>query len=342
MTAKRLISIVITLALAASLCVGAYAANAVEYPPYPMVEYQYTQEVTPGTVRYMSQNGSSPYFYADYWGKWSPKGECLTASISMALSYIGVDATPRTILDYGNGATNNYHGWGGSKYIEAPFAEAFNNYVNGSGRYSPPIVHLSSYSSGGHYVVVLGRISANTYQVADTNMDNLWTLTLNGSTASYDYFGTPKTDTIGSVMQYYIDNGGIGGGTPPQNNAKIVVFTIGKSTYTSGGAEKSTDTAPYIVGGYTYLPVYCVCAELGADVSWDAATKTVTLTKDGTVLTLVIGNDVMTVNGSPVQLATAPEVRNGRTCLPISPVTEAFGASIAWDGASRTVTITAQ
>ena len=57
-------------------------------------------------------------------------------------------------------------------------------------------------------------------------------------------------------------------------------------------------------------------------------------------LVLTIGSKTMTVNGTATQLATAPEVKDSRTCLPISPITRAFGASIAWDASARTVTIT--
>ncbi|HNY00386.1 MAG TPA: copper amine oxidase N-terminal domain-containing protein [Oscillospiraceae bacterium] len=339
MTAKRLIGAIFALCLVSALCAGALA-DSVQYPPNPQVEYQYATAVSVGTVRYISQTADSALYYADYWGNWTPKGECLTASISMALSYIGVDDTPAAILDYGGGSTNNYHGWGGSKYLEAGFADAFANYVNGAGSYTPPIVHLGSYSSGGHYVVVIGKVSDNVYAVADAAMDKLWNLTINGSTASYDYYGASKTDTLGSCMQYYLDNSALAPVPPAGEPGTQVIFTIGSKTYLSGGAEVTGDVAPYIVSGYTYLPLYCVCAELGAQVTWNGETKTVTLTKGGTALVLTIGSKTMTVNGTAAQLATAPEVKDSRTCLPISPITRAFGASIAWDASARTVTLT--
>lgn len=342
MTAKRLISALIATVLTASLCTGALAADAIQNPPCPLIEYQYTQTAAVGTVRYISQDNSSPLFYADYWGRWASrsKRECLTASMSMALSYIGVDATPATILDYGGGNTKNNYSWGGSKYLALSFADAIANYVGGDGRYSPPIIHLNSYASSGHYVVVVGQVSDTVYQVADPYNDALWNVTVNGSTATYNYYGATKTDTLGTCMQYYLDNGGISSGQLPQNTGAKVVFTIGDRGYLCGTSEKVSDIAPYIVSGYTFLPLYCVCSELGAQVSWDGQTKTVTLAKGDTVLALTIGSSVMTVNGTPTQLVTAPQVRDGRTCLPISPITQAFGANIAWNSASRAVTIT--
>lgn len=342
MTSKRLISALIATVLTEALCTGALAADATQYSPCPLIEYAYTQTAAVGTVRYISQDNSSPLFCTNYWGSWASqsKRECLTASMSMALSYIGVDATPAAILDYGGGNTKNNYSWGGSKYLAQSFADAFANYVGGDGRYSPPIIHLNSYSSGGHYVVVMGKVSGNVYQVADPFNDDLWNVTVNGNTATYNYYGVTKTDTLGTSMQYYLDNGGISSGQPPQDIGTKVVFTIGDRGYLCGTSEKVSDIAPYIVSGYTYLPLYCVCSELGALVAWDGQTKTVTLTKGDTVLLLTIGSSVMSVNGAPTPLVTAPEVRDGRTCLPISPITQAFGADIAWNAASRAVTIT--
>ena len=38
---------------------------------------------------------------------------------------------------------------------------------------------------------------------------------------------------------------------------------------------------PFIISGTTYLPVRAVAGALGLDVNWDAATKTVILTRPG-------------------------------------------------------------
>ena len=137
-------------------------------------------------------------------------------------------------------------------------------------------------------------------------MDKLWNLTINGSTASYDYYGASKTDTLGSCMQYYLDNSALAPAPPAGEPGTQVIFTIGSKTYLSGGEEKTGDVAPYIVRGYTYLPLYCVCAELGAQVTWNGETKTVTLTKGGTALVLTIGSKTMMESGVS---AIAPDIR---------------------------------
>ena len=81
-----------------------HAATQSAYSPYANIEYGYTTAVTCGTVRYISQVSSDSYFYSAYWpsstfGNYTgPSVECGTASISMALSYIGIDKTLADML----------------------------------------------------------------------------------------------------------------------------------------------------------------------------------------------------------------------------------------------------
>ena len=65
---------------------------------------------------------------------------------------------------------------------------------------------------------------------------------------------------------------------------------------------------------------------------------------DTDVLTLQIGNPMMTVNGTQQEIdpgaGTAPIVQNGRTLLPIRAIIEALGGTVDWDQDTQTVTIT--
>lgn len=61
------------------------------------------------------------------------------------------------------------------------------------------------------------------------------------------------------------------------------------------------------------------------------------------VMTLTIGNPVMTVNGSEVNIdaeGTVPVIQNDRTLLPVRAVVEAMGGEVGWDDATNTVTLT--
>jgi len=120
------------------------------------------------------------------------------------------------------------------------------------------------------------------------------------------------------------------------------VFTIGSPTYLLNGSYQVMDAAPYIKNSRTYLPVRYVGYSMGltdADIQWDEAAQTVTLTKGSTKVSLVIGNLIMFENGTPITMDVAPEITNGRTCLPIAWVAKAFGYTAVWDPILQTVTI---
>lgn len=122
------------------------------------------------------------------------------------------------------------------------------------------------------------------------------------------------------------------------------VFTIGESKYTLNGQEVTMDVAPYIKGDRTYLPVRFVAQALGVaedNIMWNQAEQSVVLIKGDRIAKLTIGSNTMLVNGVAFTMDVAPElVDPGRTMLPIRWVAQALGASVAWDAATQTVTIT--
>ncbi|MEW6172321.1 MAG: copper amine oxidase N-terminal domain-containing protein [Bacillota bacterium] len=62
---------------------------------------------------------------------------------------------------------------------------------------------------------------------------------------------------------------------------KTAVVTIGVTTAYAGGAPVYLDVPPKIVNGRTLAPFRFVSEALGADVSWDGDTQTVTVTSAG-------------------------------------------------------------
>ncbi|MHB8107692.1 MAG: stalk domain-containing protein [Candidatus Cryosericum sp.] len=57
-------------------------------------------------------------------------------------------------------------------------------------------------------------------------------------------------------------------------------------------------------------------------------------------VTLTIGKTSMDVNGMPVAMDAAPVIKNSRTLLPIRALIETLGGKVAWDGKTRTATVT--
>jgi len=119
-------------------------------------------------------------------------------------------------------------------------------------------------------------------------------------------------------------------------------FVIGSTTYKVGGVEMTMDVAPYVKDGRTFLPVRYVAQALGvadANILWDNASQKVTLIKDGTVVQLTIGSNVLLLNGAAITMDVAPELTSDRTMLPIRFIAQAFGATVGWDEATQTVTL---
>ncbi len=116
-------------------------------------------------------------------------------------------------------------------------------------------------------------------------------------------------------------------------------FKIGSNIYYVGGVAKVMDVAPYIKNGRTYVPMRYLGEALGAEVVWDDAARTVTLTKGDTTVVFTIGSTSYTVNGEAKTADVAPEITNDRTMLPARFVAEAFGAEVGWDAGTQTVLI---
>ena len=262
---KRLLGLLLVCVLVAGLLpvLPAQAATQSSYSPYALIEYGYSSTVTCGTVRYISQVVSDSYFYSSYW----PSGnfgyyvgaqvECGTASMSMALSYIGVNKTPKEILEANNGATVFGYGWGGSTYKSvgaSSLTTAMSNYINGNGKYSPPVIHIPGYSSAGHYVVVVGQISSGKYQILDPWQRTVTTMTVSGSSATYSKYGSTTYDNIDQIHQWYKADASI------DNDVTVTFNANGGSCATSiKEVDKGTAVGSLPIptrSGYTFVGWY--------------------------------------------------------------------------------------
>lgn len=91
--------------------------------------------------------------------------------------------------------------------------------------------------------------------------------------------------------------------------------------------------------GITLVPLRGIFEALGANVTWDSGTKTVTATKDGTTVKLQLGRKTAHINDQLVALQVPGKIISGNTMVPLRFVSEALGASVNWDGSTQTVII---
>lgn len=84
-----------------------------------------------------------------------------------------------------------------------------------------------------------------------------------------------------------------------------------------------------------------ILARLGYFAHWDAKTKTLSFSRKHSVLRLQPGRREATVNGNTILLPVPPAVRGGTICGPVRAIVQALGATVSWDAARRTLTISA-
>lgn len=138
-----------------------------------------------------------------------------------------------------------------------------------------------------------------------------------------------------------VDVANVTTGVNGQTNSGVVVFSIGQASYTVNGTSVSTDVAPYIKDSRTFVPLRAVANALGvpdSGIIWDPTSDKVTIIKGSLVAQFTIGSDIMLLNGATITMDTAPEITDGRTCLPIAWAAQALGVTYTWDGTAQTVT----
>jgi len=91
----------------------------------------------------------------------------------------------------------------------------------------------------------------------------------------------------------------------------------------------------------TQVPFRQTLEAFGANVEWEASSRTAIAEKNDVTVRVPIGASHIYRNGVRIMNDTYSLIRDGRTYLPIRVVIEAFGANVEWDAATRTVMINA-
>ena len=141
--------------------------------------------------------------------------------------------------------------------------------------------------------------------------------------------GVLYDEDTGNAYTYYLSGVAtvaVGETTADVEDANdIVTFIIGSSTFIANNKATTSDVAPYIVDGRTFIPVRAFVEATGASVEFDAATQVVTITGDGIDAQMTIGSNILTVNGETVVMDTAAAIKDGRTVLPVRYAGQAIG-----------------
>lgn len=123
------------------------------------------------------------------------------------------------------------------------------------------------------------------------------------------------------------------GSAVAEDNAVRVVFNGVEMDF-------SGDVAPFTENDRTLVPFRKIFEALGLTVSWDETTETAKGEKEGLTIELTIGNNIAKVNGEEVELDVPAMLAGDRTVVPLRFVSERSGATVEWDEATRTASIT--
>lgn len=109
------------------------------------------------------------------------------------------------------------------------------------------------------------------------------------------------------------------------------------------GREIVASPAPMIRNDRTLVPLRVVSEELGAEVTWNEAERSVSIVKGGRSILLRIDRSLMdyTLDGAKYfQISdVAPQIFYDRTFVPLRVISNALGVGIDWEDATRTVTV---
>jgi hypothetical protein len=98
---------------------------------------------------------------------------------------------------------------------------------------------------------------------------------------------------------------------------------------------------PTVVDGRTLIPLRGLFDTMGYSIDWNGETKTVTLEKNGSRISVQIGEKAIYLDGSPIEIDVPAQIINGSTMLPLRAVADASSSQVLWDNETKIATIIA-
>src|SRR5579872_3743938 len=92
-------------------------------------------------------------------------------------------------------------------------------------------------------------------------------------------------------------------------------------------------------GGTIFVPLRSMFEQMGATVSYDAASKTVDVSKPGSDIKLTVGQAQVIINGESRPLDVPPEIYQGEILVPVRVISEGMGAYVQWVPDKRVVVV---
>ena len=97
--------------------------------------------------------------------------------------------------------------------------------------------------------------------------------------------------------------------------------------------------AALVRGGTLLIPLRSMFEQMGATVSFDASTKTVTVSKAGAEVKVTVGKPEVIINGESRPLDVPPMMYQGVVLVPVRVISEGMGAYVLWVADKRLVVV---
>ena len=97
--------------------------------------------------------------------------------------------------------------------------------------------------------------------------------------------------------------------------------------------------AALVRGGTIFIPLRSMFEQMGATVSYDAASKTATVSKAGAQVVVTVGKPEVMINGESRPLDVPPIVYQGVVLVPVRVISEGMGAYVQWVPDRRLVVV---
>jgi hypothetical protein len=88
--------------------------------------------------------------------------------------------------------------------------------------------------------------------------------------------------------------------------------------------------AALVKGGTLLIPLRSMFEQMGATVSYDAASKTATVSKPGAEVKVTVGKPEVMINGEARPLDVPPMIYQGSVLVPVRVISEGMGAYVLW------------
>ncbi|HJV45806.1 MAG TPA: GH25 family lysozyme [Bacillota bacterium] len=122
----------------------------------------------------------------------------------------------------------------------------------------------------------------------------------------------------------------------------IITLHLGSTQATKNGQPMQLDATPFTILNRTMVPIRFIAESLGAEVSWNPATQTITISKPGTLVVFTLGLDTAIVNGKTVSLDVSAQLSSNRTFVPLRFISENLGMQVDFNPVTQSILLSSE